>query len=556
MQQPELMASQGWGERGSFEASVLHGMRRFARVSESSRLRERLFRRASESVAGGMSARSAFGSLEESVQSGRFRYHAFVGAEREGDVPGYGYTANNRREFDFLDSLFGEVGVSLRTVNLCDLPPRKAKGRSSEICESVLGVSRDFLDERGGASSALLHQLTIYIRSVLGAYEALAGSKGRIFAVANDHSPAPVAYASVARALGMRVIYAQHAEVTRRFPPLEFDLSLLRNQVSAHTYGAIGGMTGEVVVAARHGRWRLIEEIREAQAQLAGSPSVHVVLYPSGVVDSGHLRQLADTLTSNDAVTAVSVKQHPNAREELPPLPGAVSVVSEIPAEPHVAICGNSAVVVELLGAGCLVFQDFELDDVESDYYGFVSKGMARRMTLPDARKSFWTRGFQSTQDLADYIPRLVTDQNLIAACDVRPGVLDAIEADPVLREAARAEAEFLRGLVRDVPKTLESVRSQTAQGLASWVLEALDRLERGRVIPVSSLPLEAYQVDQCASLVDLWWIAQRRLVTAIGPDEVVRGRIQSFVRGLPASQREAQQVTRWVDLALTADSG
>ena len=62
----------------------------------------------------------------------------------------------------------------------------------------------------------------------------------------NDHTPLMRSYLLAGRLLGIKTIYIQHAAVSKFFPPLEFDLSLLDGKISEDIYDGISKINGDV----------------------------------------------------------------------------------------------------------------------------------------------------------------------------------------------------------------------------------------------------------------------------------------------------------------------
>lgn len=294
------------------------------------------------------------------------RYRRYYGI-REGDVAailGYAYTVNNQKEFEFLETWCQQSSIDRRVVNLCTLPYHVSVGVDQWIVNLLCEAIGECGDGRG-LQVGLVHELVKFGTSIQSALSSLESSGGPgWFAVANDHSPAPVGFASVARHLGRRLVYLQHAEISTIFPELDFDLSVLRNRNSVATYARIGSVDQSTVVLSREvvSGWIEPEWLGDCQESVLAAPQCSVVIYPSSVFEMDYLRAVVDLLASNNWVGEVYVKPHPNGKMEISVgAIGGAEVVHEPVAVPHLAICGNSSVVVELLGRGSVVFQDFGL---------------------------------------------------------------------------------------------------------------------------------------------------------------------------------------------------
>src|SRR5690606_14340579 len=95
-------------------------------------------------------------------------------------------------------------------------------------------------------------------------------------------------------------------------------------------------------------------------------------------------------LQVNRDVTNVFLKPHPSLDMGALAESLGVKLCAMVPEEPHVAIVGNSSVAQGLATAGHLVFQDFKLDPVVRDYYGFVNDGLTCELGVQDIGERFW----------------------------------------------------------------------------------------------------------------------------------------------------------------------
>ncbi len=86
----------------------------------------------------------------------------------------------------------------------------------------------------------------------IGYYEvyrrALRHYRPRAVVFANDHNDDARALLLACRAEGVPTVYIQHASVSRWFPPLGFDLSLLEGQHALDTYRECGPVAGQVAL--------------------------------------------------------------------------------------------------------------------------------------------------------------------------------------------------------------------------------------------------------------------------------------------------------------------
>ena len=307
-----------------------------------------------------------------------------------------GNTKNNIREFEFFDELCNPLGISVLSQNLASLsrvPVGKLSALQSGIAEFILRDLEEYYENTGNITASLIQQHAAYSRyffsSILSFF-----SSGAVLptalVTANDHSPARVATSMVMKAAGVPRIYLQHAEVTRLFPPLDFEFNVLRNLKSLHTYEALGAVDRSTIYVIP----------RQSDAFDAGNLArerlgpVAVGIYPTARVNLQALRQLVAALSKNTLVGRIIVKEHPgSAGAGLSSLAlfDKLEFSTSIPLCDHLAIVGNSSVAVELLHRGIPVYHDFSLDPVGRDYYGLVRSGVTHEIVTSDAERAFWT---------------------------------------------------------------------------------------------------------------------------------------------------------------------
>ncbi|MGP9583392.1 hypothetical protein ACT3TG_17350 [Brachybacterium sp. AOP35-5H-19] len=332
----------------------------------------------------------------------------------------YGFTANNRREFTFFEELTHRTGHRIQVRNMCDRDHRVGTGVDTRVRLALEDVVREFLRTRDSIRPGLFSHMCKFGTSVQGAVSTFKRARSPLIVVANDHSPAPVAYTSVARSFGLKTVYLQHAEVTDIFPGLEFDLSILRNRRSAEIYASIGQATGEIVVARRQwDRWLTVDALESRRLELGRADEVRVGVYPSRVFDAGRLQGLVAVLMKMPGVVAVHVKPHPSTEGIESILEGTgCEIVSEIPEGLHVAICGTSSVAADLLAGGHLVSHDRKLDDLSDDYYGFLGAGLVQPLPPGRCPDFFWKAAVSRTSfpwdELGRYLAHLDTSDNRV----------------------------------------------------------------------------------------------------------------------------------------------
>jgi hypothetical protein len=307
-----------------------------------------------------------------------------------------GNTKNNIREFEFFDELCKPLGISVVGQNLASLP-RVSLGKLSPLQSRIAGlILRDlenYYENTDNVTASLIQQHAAYSKYFFSSIFSFFSSGAVLptaLVTANDHSPARVATSMVMKAAGVPRIYLQHAEVTRLFPPLDFEFNVLRNLKSFHTYGALGAVDQNTtfVISRQSDAFRADELARERRGPVV------VVIYPTARVKLEALRQLVAALSKNTLVSRIILKEHPgSAGAGLSSLASfeKLEFSKSIPLFDHLAIVGNSSVAVELLHRGIPVYHDFSLDPVGRDYYGLVRSGITREIVTSEAEGAFWT---------------------------------------------------------------------------------------------------------------------------------------------------------------------
>jgi hypothetical protein len=303
-----------------------------------------------------------------------------------------GKTRNNLREFAFLKELLRKHGIREGFENLALKPTDRtfrAVDMNSHFIAAIGKYFRRYCDGRERLSGALFYQLVQYTRSYINWKHSLpfGACDARLAIVANDHSPGYVAFAMRAKELGIARLYLQHAEVSKAFPALDFELSVLRNRASLDIYAGAGPVSGKAFILPREK-----ESFDLAKLRATPRAPVTVGLYLTSRMNFPELARGVELLLRNPSIGRLFVKPHPAMpRDRLrEAVPDAVPMEAEIPACEHIAVVCNSSVVVELLHRGVPVYQIFGMDPVLDDYYGFVRTGIAPRLGFEQLTGEFW----------------------------------------------------------------------------------------------------------------------------------------------------------------------
>lgn len=419
------------------------------------------------------------------------------------NVIAYGSTLNNKREFEYLEQEVRDFGIDFNIVNIEGAERVRVKVVNADLISVLTESLSSFLKDRKFISVSLLHQLLLYSQYVLSAYETLKSVGAKVLVVANDHSPVPVAFTVVAHSLGIKTFYMQHAEITSSFPRLTFDYSLLRNKISKSTYSQ-KGLSGTVVYSDRSGsNFNSVEVVRRVES-VRLSKSVDVVIYPSSIFDEGELDELISCLLLNCGVKSIFVKLHPAVKKEKYKLVSGVSFSYEIPEYSHVAICGNSSVVVELVAKGNLVFNYFYLDDIEDDYYGFVRNELATKIEKNDLLSNFWY-GIKSDNllvNLADYIPSVYSVENNVESFKYKEMLIDVFFDGCIERKKKIWFERDLFAFTDTFLRVLRSGKGVPYNGF--WIVKELNRFFDERDPRINEL-FDKVDFNVCKSVLEFW---------------------------------------------------
>jgi hypothetical protein len=306
-----------------------------------------------------------------------------------------GGTANNEREFVFFSRVLKNIPDSIysREKNLFFLfGEEKRKLFFERLLSGVVFILILLYLPRVKMGAVIFKYLVSYSKLYLRLFCSFKRSSKlpALLVVANDHTDLPVAAAMVMRYFKVPVCYVQHAEISDLFPPLDFDISILRNQKTLDQYQSIGAVRGDVYIVPRSERKSGFERILESPNML----TVNVVICLSSIFHIHAVRDCVDALLQNPFVTTVSIKPHPRSDvSAFQSIRGAV-ICKKIPDCVHVAIVPNSSVSVELLEQGIAVFQYFSLDAMTEDYYGFVADGVTCPIHHEVLFQRFWCEDF------------------------------------------------------------------------------------------------------------------------------------------------------------------
>lgn len=193
---------------------------------------------------------------------------------------------------------------------------------------------------------------------------------------ANDHSPVSVAMRMAATAHGIKTIYRQHAPISTEFLPLEFDLSIVFDQVTIDRYANIAPITGQTLI------WSPFDTIN---TEMTIPSNIHKIgLCLSQAWEAQPTLQILRDLSRQDGVQEIWLRPHPANNKDL----GAICVNPKINMAPHrqpiaaycdicdVIIVPTSGVALDILHFGVPAIYTAAKTDYDYDGYEFVSEGI------------------------------------------------------------------------------------------------------------------------------------------------------------------------------------
>ena len=310
-----------------------------------------------------------------------------------------GTTKNNIDQFNWMDYQLNRHNPGHAMTNISIAPwsniKRKIKININAKQEAAKIISKYLIKnklEKYHADFLIKYSLN-YIKFFI-AFSFLKTKLCPFICVANDHTPTNIGFAKAAKSHGIYTIYLQHAFVTKLFPSLDFNLSVLFNRKSAEIYGAESKLDKSVLIVPRYPVISFLENELIYKKEI-NNTNKKIVIYLGGSNDISFIIESIDRLKSNPFVDDVVVKLHPNpnnhaVKESLIKNYGP-DIVDVIDVDyPHIAICGNSSVVMKLLSMGVRCYHLFDLDTRKRDYYGFNTSGAAPELTLPKLDSKFW----------------------------------------------------------------------------------------------------------------------------------------------------------------------
>lgn len=297
---------------------------------------------------------------------------------RPGPVFQLGLSFNNDRMFRLINAAAGRPDWN-ETINGESAP---LGGRLSAVFRSGhLWHLANELAARPSAN-AFAHTQLLLTAAAYAFYARSDLSSVRLVCISCDHSPIVLGLLRVARERDIRTCYIQHAPVADYFPPLDYNLAILYDRESAAIYDRAAARRG---VQGR-GAALFLPSFREDFVPMTvPSPPYRVGICVSYLFLEKAVTTLTQQLQQRPEVSSVLLRRHPACKADLSSLLSGGVEESPFPSvedfldDCDIVLVPNSGVAIECLHRGKPTFYVAGTDDIEDDYYGFVSQGILAR---------------------------------------------------------------------------------------------------------------------------------------------------------------------------------
>lgn len=218
--------------------------------------------------------------------------------------------------------------------------------------------------------------------------KALTSINPSLILMSNDHNSEQRCLLSLARVKGIRTVYLQHASVSRLFPALMFDYSLLDGQVAIDNYIQCNSNKPKSATVPNRRHIFLTGQKRSVQPPCSSRGAI-VGFAIKALDDERDVMQVVRAIT--DAGYDLRLRWHPGTdlakaneiRQACLEIPSVglsdphIETVGDFLAQTSVLVAANSSIHLEAAVAGVLPVY-FEMLPVSTrDYYGYVKNGVS-----------------------------------------------------------------------------------------------------------------------------------------------------------------------------------
>jgi hypothetical protein len=237
----------------------------------------------------------------------------------------------------------------------------------------------------------------------------------RVMIFSNDHNPYYLGASRCAKAFGVQRVYIQHGGVSSIFPKLDFDVAVLFDNKSRDIYARLGHTTCKNLMIARPSELKKINTVVSRKVT-SDEKNKRVIIFLTALPNIPKVLNCLNLLKKNPHVCEILIKCHPNFNDNYYFTEHAKLIDNfDTVAPDDICIIGNSTVTVDLAKyVTGSVYQNFDLDDIDKDYYGFVADGIAEELKSDELSDQFWTKSVPKNIDRKN--------QSLVQYCPIRAG--------------------------------------------------------------------------------------------------------------------------------------
>lgn len=190
--------------------------------------------------------------------------------------------------------------------------------------------------------------------------------------LANDHNPIQRALVLRAKLFNIKSFYFQHAQVSKYFPPLIFDVAFLDGQHAVDTYTKIGNTSTTLEVIGKN---YSINEKKNTNIQKLG-----IAINP--VDNMLFIESVITYLNKNYNYISVILRPHPRMKDRIT-LKGKYNIHDPIKYDTlnffeqiDYMIAGDSSIHIEAILHGLSSSYFYSKNSVFFDYYGFLKHNL------------------------------------------------------------------------------------------------------------------------------------------------------------------------------------
>lgn len=209
-----------------------------------------------------------------------------------------------------------------------------------------------------------------------------------ILILSNDHSPKARAYLNAAKELDIKTAYVQHASVSSKFPPLEFDYAFLDGLESLEKYEVAGTIQSSVYLSGGS-RFDVINTLQREGCLINqdGAIDKRLGISLNLLDDWDKVYKLIEIINREFPLFAVQLRPHPsiNFKKFIDYFDiSSVSFSNPLEESPYIYISNNDIFIAgdssihldTVLVDKESLYYNFTIDTAEYDVYGYIKNGL------------------------------------------------------------------------------------------------------------------------------------------------------------------------------------